>query len=106
MTNSTPRLFRSAGGDVGMSKEQLTRRSFVKFAGVSGMAVIAAGALSGCGAWTPRSQAADGEVPVNQSSSEMVEVADDLILIEGGAFMMGSPEEERAGVEAMKGSMR
>lgn len=77
-----------------MSKEQLTRRSFVKFAGVSGMAVIAAGALSGCGAWTSRSQAADGEASANQGTSEIVEVADDLILIEGGAFMMGSPEDE------------
>lgn len=80
-----------------MREEQLTRRSFMGLVGVSGMTILAGSALAGCGAWTPRSQAANSVEPVSDHKHEppeVAEISDDLILIEGGTFLMGSPENE------------
>lgn len=75
----------------------LSRRAFVA-GGALGLASVAGG-LAGCSSWTPRSEVVDGTVPdevaSNDSAAQEALVLDDgLILIEGGAFSMGSPDDE------------
>ena len=62
--------------------------------------VTAAGGLVGCGSWTPRSQNGSGgdaddhaEQGAGQEAS-LPSIDDGLILITGGAFLMGSPDDE------------
>lgn len=71
-----------------------SRRWFVK---AGGAAILSCASLSlfGCSSWTPRSQAKDATA-TGSTESEVQEptVEDNLILIEGGSFLMGSPESE------------
>ena len=75
----------------------LSRRAFVA-GGVLGLASVVGG-LAGCSSWTPRSEAAGGIASEDASSNdpaaqEAPMVDDGLILVEGGIFSMGSPDDE------------
>lgn len=77
---------------------KLTRRSFLKGAAlVGGSLLISPAILAGC-TWTPRSEtmsqsssAPNEEVTVSNTSAN---ITDELVLIEGGTFLMGSPADE------------
>lgn len=80
----------------------LDRRSFVRAGALAGGSLLLGGALAGCASWEPRSaasqeetdegawQTADQTAPVQ----EVANVEDELVLIEGGSFSMGSPADE------------
>lgn len=74
--------------------QTITRRVFV------GAAAAGALALTGCVPWTPRSETAAqaAATPTTQPQPEQaasnVEVNDGFVSIEGGTFVMGSPEDE------------
>lgn len=75
----------------------LSRRAFIA-GGVLGLASVAGG-LAGCSSWTPRSEVADGAAsgdaaPSDSAEQEAPAIDDGLILIEGGIFSMGSPDDE------------
>lgn len=89
-----------------MGTLNMDRRGFLKLAALGATAASASVALGGCSAWTPRSQAGadrtdeDGSA---QGGSSMADLDDGMILIGGGAFLMGSPESEnwRGGDEVL-----
>ncbi len=70
------------------SGSMLSRRAFLAGSAVGLGALLGTAACS----WTPRSEASG---PVMESADERdVPVDDGLLLIQGGTFMMGSPEDE------------
>lgn len=77
----------------------VSRRAFVA-GGAIGLASIA-GALAGCSSWTPRSETASSEsvgavtaAPVPTEQEAVPAFDDGFVLVEGGSFSMGSPEDE------------
>lgn len=72
----------------------ISRRRFLKAGAVLGLGIAATG-LSGCGSWVPRSaQIDDGVEDLSMQGQRIESVDDGLVLIEGGAFLMGSPSAE------------
>lgn len=82
--------------DVRPSQTYISRRRFLglsyAFAG-TGLATIT---LPGCRSWIPRSQNSDSPNEESSATSSIAEASinDDLVFIEGGTFLMGSPENE------------
>lgn len=71
-----------------------SRRWFVKAGSAAALGCVSLG-LFGCSEWTPRSEVKDAQPddPIENEAKE-APVEDGLMLIEGGTFLMGSPEDE------------
>lgn len=83
------------------ASDAMDRRRFVGLAATFGATAMTGGILAGCTSWTPRSEApandaggAWGEEPQAPAATPATSVEDDLLLVAGGMFSMGSPEDE------------
>lgn len=86
-----------------MSARAMDRRAFLMGSAGLGMAALAGGVLAGCASWEPRSAARreDTDESAWQTTAEPVapeqeevDVDDGMILVAGGSFLMGSPDDE------------
>ncbi len=66
----------------------MTRRAFLGAAGL-----VAAAAAGGC-SWTPRSETSTGTDAASAEPKGAAVLDDGLVAIEGGTFLMGSPDDE------------
>ena len=77
----------------GQGERALNRRQFITMGATTGGML----ALAGC-SWTPRNAAPAeddaGGAAANTASSEASSIDDGLVLVTGGTFAMGSPEDE------------
>lgn len=71
----------------------MTRRTFVRVAASAAGGAVAGLTLAGCSGWTPRSETPT-ETPEPATATQTSSIDDGLILVAGGTFQMGSPDDE------------